>query len=227
MGLRRIFRDARARARERQAPPPLDGRLLITGTGRAGTTLLVRIMINLGLDTGFQKDDVLNVEGNAGRAGLEHEITEAGASGLPDIVKAPWATDILHDALGNGWLKLWHVVIPVRDLTAAADSRRAAQSRAEASGIPSDEAPGGLWKTTDPTMQEQALAIQFYKAVEALVAYDVPFTMISFPRFVHDQDYFVELIGPLLARAFGVKEADLRRAHSEECRPDFITAGRS
>lgn len=221
----------RARRRADSAPIGCEGQsqaqhLLITGTGRAGTTLLVRIMTNLGLDTGFQSADIHEVERNPGRAGLEHDVSERTVATLPAIVKTPWATDVLHDALGRGWLKLSQVIIPVRELAAAADSRRAAQDRAEALGLAANMAPGGLWKTDDPAAQEPALAVQFYKAIDALTVHDVPMTLISFPRFVQDQDYFVQKVGPVLASLFGVKEDDLRRAHLDECRPEFIGGGR-
>ena len=47
-----LFRGTAAGSKER-------GHVLIAGTGRAGTTLLVRICARLGLDTGFSDDQIL------------------------------------------------------------------------------------------------------------------------------------------------------------------------
>lgn len=225
MGLRRAYR--RWRGSPAQACEPMrsaspQGHLLITGTGRAGTTLMMRIMINLGLDTGYRPEDIPAVEANIARAGLEHELRPDTADRLPAIIKTPLATDVLHDALGKGWLDLWHTFIPVRNLQDAADSRRAAQRKADALGLDRATAPGILWKTDDPLMQEPALAIQLYKAIDALALHAVPVTFLSFPRFVTDHDHFVERTLPVLSQGFSVVEADLRRALREECRPEFV-----
>ena len=145
MGLRRAYRRWRgspAPACEPMRSANPQGHLLITGTGRAGTTLMMRIMINLGLDTGFRPEDIPAAEANIARAGLEHELKPDTADRLPAIIKTPLATDILHEALGKGWLNLWHTFIPVRNLQDAANSRRAAQRKADALGLDRATAPG-------------------------------------------------------------------------------------
>jgi len=51
----------------------MDSHVLITGTGRAGTSLLVQILTELGLDTGFKKGVKLDAKSNAG---LERSIKD-------------------------------------------------------------------------------------------------------------------------------------------------------
>jgi hypothetical protein len=198
------------------------GHLLIAGTGRAGTTLLMRILTRLGLDTGYDPAAFAGIEGNAGRAGLERKVTRETAPSLPLIVKTPHIVDNIAEALSEGWLAVDRVVIPVRELGAAAESRRAATRRAEARGQDGLAAPGGLWKTSDPSGQEAVLAIQLHRLIEALAAHEVPVTFLAFPRFAWEPEHLVRGLGPYLAERFGVDEARLRRAHATETRLDFI-----
>ncbi len=198
------------------------GHVLIAGTGRAGTTFFVRICTRLGLDTGFSEKHIAAAEGNVGRAGLERRITRATIAKLPEIIKSPHVVDVLDAGLREGWLAVDCAIIPVRELTAAAASRRAVSERAAVLGQNPNDAPGGLWKTNDPAAQEAVLAVQFYKVVEALVAHDVPILFLSFPRFANEPDYLVEVLGDFFATRFGVDEAALRAAHAAEVRPELI-----
>lgn len=202
--------------------PPARGHLLIAGTGRAGTTLLVRIFTRLGLDTGFTEENIRAVEVNLGRAGLEKNVTRQRAAALPDIVKNPHVVDVLEDGLSNGWFRVDHAILPVRNLFAAAQSRRAVRERAIRAGADPATAPGGLWKTDDPAQQENVLAVQFHRTVELLVAHEVPVTLIGFPRLARDADYFVSVLGGLLDARYGVTPDALRAAHEAEVRRDFI-----
>lgn len=201
---------------------PSRGHVLIAGTGRAGTTLLVRIFTHLGLDTGFTRQDIEAAEANVGRAGLEKKISRKGAARLPEIVKRPQVVDELGDGIAAGWFKVDHAIIPLRELRAAAESRRAVRDRAIRTGIDPKQAPGGLWKTDDPENQVNVLAVQFYKIVEMLVSHDVPVTFISFPRFAEDAEYFVSVLGSFLSARYGLSPDALRAAHAAEARRDFI-----
>ena len=51
--------------------------VLITGTGRTGTTFLVQLLTNLGLDTGYTRQNMTLFE--YARAGLEHNVTHKNA----------------------------------------------------------------------------------------------------------------------------------------------------
>ena len=58
--------------------------MLITGTGRSGTTFLVELLANLGLDTGYKPEELKDHKKKVGRAGLEKDIR---ADDSPYIVK--------------------------------------------------------------------------------------------------------------------------------------------
>ena len=163
--------------------------IIISGTGRAGTTFLVRLLTELDLDTGFPKDQ--KIDPNS-RAGMELDIRDVHA---PYIIKSPWLCDYLDDVLQGGEIILDCAIIPVRDLYSAAQSRRYVAGTANPN--PGD-VPGGLWHTTDPKEQERILAGQLYKLIYALAKHDVPVNLLLFPKLVNDPDYLYKKIKFLL-----------------------------
>jgi len=137
--------------------------VLITGTGRAGTTFLVELFTHLGLETGFSTHDIANKKHSIARAGLEHDIT---STACPFIVKSPHFCDYANDALRQKDIVIDHAFIPVRDLHAAAESRRYT-SKISAKELSIAQRlkyivkpfsfPGGLWHTKQPAKQEEML----------------------------------------------------------------------
>jgi hypothetical protein len=163
--------------------------IIISGTGRAGTTFLVQLLTELGLDTGFPKGQVLDTNS---RAGMELDIRDSHA---PYVIKSPWLCDYLDDVLQGGEIIVDHAIIPVRDLYAAAQSRRHVANAAPSN--PSN-IPGGLWHTTKPEEQERILTEQLYKLIYALAKHDVPVNLLLFPRLVNDSEYLFGKIKFLL-----------------------------
>jgi hypothetical protein len=126
-------------------PGSARGKVIITGTGRAGTTLLVRILTRLGLDTQFSEAQLAAVKTEIGRAGLDRSIKRRTAAQLPEIVKAPHLAEVLATALKEGWVTVDHAIVPVRRLSEAAGSRIAVHEKAKALNMNPMRAPGGLW----------------------------------------------------------------------------------
>jgi hypothetical protein len=163
--------------------------IIISGTGRAGTTFLVQLLTELGLDTGFSNVRS-QIDPNC-NAGMELDIREPNA---PYIIKSPWLCDYLDEVLKGGNVVADYAIVPVRDLYSAAQSRRDVASKADPSLEP-DSVPGGLWHTKEPGNQEMILTGQLYKLVYALAKYDVPIVLLLFPRFVNDPEYLYRKIG--------------------------------
>ncbi len=164
--------------------------LIITGTGRCGTTFLVQLLTQLRLDTGFA-DTSSSVHPNCD-AGMEWDIRQAGA---PYIVKSPFLCGQLDSIMAGGGIANDHVIVPVRDLFAAAESRRDVQSRTTSSVQP---IPGGLTGVDRPEDQESELAMNFHELFVALAKWDIPHTLVSFPRIVNDPVYLFGKIKPLI-----------------------------
>jgi hypothetical protein len=187
--------------------------VIISGTGRAGTTFLVQLLTRLGLDTGFL-DPRAGVFENC-NAGMELDIRSPDA---PYIIKNPWLCDNLDEVLASGEIVIDHAFVPIRDLFEAAESRRDVERRSvplpELEGI-----PGGLWHVDRPEDQEAVLACQLYKLLRAIAVHDVPLTLLDFPRIVHDPAY---LFGKLSVLLDGIDEPTFRAAFDLISRPEQV-----
>ncbi|HEY7439330.1 MAG TPA: hypothetical protein VIC35_08025 [Acidimicrobiia bacterium] len=183
------------------------GKIVITGTGRAGTTLLVALLTDLGLDTSFEPGVEINPEH---RAGLERSIRPDG----PRIVKIPNLAARMRTAMDAGNVTIDHVIIPVRSLEVAAASR----IRLSNYGRTTD-AQGGMWGTKQFWRQQHALAEQLGELVVTLAEYDLPHTLLLFPRFARDADYTYERLSFLLD---GISKERFQEVLAARVRPDWI-----
>ncbi len=97
--------------------------VIITGTGRSGTTFLIELFTHLGLETGFSAEDIEfeSKKFKKSRAGLEHDIRHIDC---PYIVKHPKFCHYAEEVLCRDDIIIEHVFIPIRDLYSAAESRR-------------------------------------------------------------------------------------------------------
>jgi hypothetical protein len=161
--------------------PSAGPKVVITGTGRAGTTLLVQVLTDLGLDTGFTADHEVDERVHAG---LEFRIESPNA---PRIIKDPNLSRRLGGLLGRGEVEIEHVIIPVRDLDVAVASR--VRNTKYGSNL---HTFGGLFGTPRATKQREALALLFYELLYTVARYDLPHTLLLFPRFTEDWEYTYE-----------------------------------
>jgi len=185
-------------------------KIVIAGTGRAGTTFLVQLLTELGLETGFTKDNWRGHYYDHCQAGLERELTDRDA---PRIVKNPALTLTLPELWRAGKAPpIEHVFIPIRDLQSAARSRVRV-------GGDNHEVPGGLWLTTEPERQAEALAVAFHEFTYALAKEGVPFTCLAFPRFATDVEYCFSKLRFLLT---GITSEEFRTVFQRCARPELI-----
>lgn len=180
--------------------------VVITGTGRTGTTFLIELFTHLGFDTGFDTDEIVAGKNKIARAGLELDIRDGNC---PFVVKSPWFCDYAEEVIHREDIDLRHVLVPIRDLSAAAESRRQV-SRARISklsvfkrlrhSIRPKTYPGGLWHTDSdkPGKQEEVLLRQIYKLMLTLSNAAVPVTFMRYPRIVKDCPYLYEKLQPVL-----------------------------
>jgi len=191
--------------------------ILIGGTGRAGTTVLVQIFTFLGLDTGYTKHQALHDVDPISRAGLEHSLSDPK---LPQVVKSPWLSDQIEGALARG-LRVSVAIVPFRNLFESAESRRRVYRLAMSAGLDARAHPGSLWKVTDPNDQESALAIELFRFLEPLVARSVPIAFLSFPRFVLDADYLYDQLRTVFEQ-HAISREMVRCAHETLADPSLV-----
>jgi hypothetical protein len=95
-----------------------DAKIVITGTGRSGTTLLVELLDELGLDTGLAAGK-LSRYGARVRAGLESRVDDPDA---PTVVKDMTLGFRLRELLEVGEVRIRHAILPDRRLEIATAS---------------------------------------------------------------------------------------------------------
>jgi hypothetical protein len=154
-------------------------KIIITGTGRTGTTFLVQLLTELGLDTGYTRQTWGRDYYEHCGAGLECDIM---AENSPYIVKNPNFCETLPAFLATGQFVIDRVLVPVRDLDDAARSRIRIGGR-------DGTVPGGLLGTADPAAQKGILAEGFHRLMHSLAVHDIPHTLLLFPRLALDADY--------------------------------------
>ena len=186
--------------------------VLISGTGRAGTTFLVRLFGELGEDTGF-----LNPEQGIdpiSHAGLEVDLLTVP---MPRVVKSPFACEKLSVALERKLYRVDHCFVPMRDLYSAAESRRRI-SRIHGN-LNANEVRGGIWDAETPEKQENELAQEFFRLMLTLARHNIPLTLLDFPRFVNDVEYLWRKISPVFPK---VKKLHFDSAFHDLVRPDWV-----
>ena len=186
--------------------------VVISGTGRAGTTFLVQLLTNLGLDTGFRADEI--ELSPLARAGLEFDIRAPTA---PYIVKNPRICDLADEVLASS-VRVVHAIIPVRQFEAAAASRAHVQETTTGSRD-GKTVLGGLWATDKADDQLGVLREKFTRLIEVLVRHDIPITFLSYPRLVRDPDYLYSKLQFLLG---DIDRTTFRTAFDALVRPDWI-----
>ncbi len=194
----------------------LDGRIIVTGSGRAGTTCLMHLFTALGLDTGFSLDTIGEFVNDNAKAGLELDIRSPDA---PHICKSPWFSEYAAEALST--VNISHVIIPVRDFHEAAESRiRVTKNHQNLTGTTNAVGiQGGLVFTENPDDQLMILQETFIKLIRTLADFHVPVTFLGFPRFARDPQYLYEKLGFLLGK---ITYADFLYAYQTVIRPEFI-----
>jgi hypothetical protein len=174
--------------------------LLIAGTGRAGTSLLVRYLTEMGMDTTLSRHEESAVWSNEADAGLEESPHALFGKGIPYVVKSPWLHLVIDEALAKARDRIDAVIVPIRDLSLAAKSRTSVERRAMTRTAPWlcdlekewdvwATTPGGVIYSVDEVDQQRLLAVGFYKLIEKCVESDVPLVFLHFPRFAEDSDY--------------------------------------
>jgi len=206
---------------------PLRKHVVITGTGRSGTTFLVELLTSLGLETGFSIDDLVSKKSEGARAGLEYDIRE---SSCPYIVKSPWFCDYAEEVISRDDIEIEHIFIPIRDLDAAAESRRYVV-KAAVSRLPFIEklrhivkprrVDGGLWHTNSSKSgdQEEILLRQIYNLMFAVSDTCLPVTLMRYPRIAQDPQYLFEKLKLILR---GVTYETFCTVFNNTVRPELV-----
>ncbi len=170
----------------------------------------------MGLDTGFNLNDIDQLIDDNAKAGLEWDVR---AEDAPFICKSPWFSEFAADALNR--TKISHIIIPVRDFNDAAESRiRVTKDYQSITGSQETKwIPGGLVFTEKFEDQLFQLQAQFIRLIQELADHHVPVTFINFPRFAKDPEYLYKKLNFLLKK---IDYDYFLKAYLQITRPEYI-----
>jgi hypothetical protein len=157
-------------------------KILITGTGRSGTTFLIKLFTFLEYDTGYTKLNYSNHISKNCNSGMERDINQKFY-----ILKSPFFIESIDEIINNKNVIIKQIIIPVRDYTLSAKSR-----------LYHNNQNGGLWNATNE--EEQIL---FYNKIIAnyifyMTKYNINTLFIDFDRMVNDKKYLFNKIKHIL-----------------------------
>ena len=176
-------------------------RICITGTGRSGTTFLIRILSLCGLDTGFSREDILkkrHIHKNC-NSGLEF-LTDCRTknSRIPKIIKTP--AFILNPQEYIEKYNINQIILPIRNMSAAAKSRAKHGKRS-----------GGLWQAKDEKSQILMYQINMSKLWEHIANADIQCNILSFDKMISNPQYLYSKISTI----FDVDEQKFLQSYKE------------
>ncbi len=156
-------------------------KILITGTGRCGTSFLMMLFTLLGLDTGYTRENYHLFLDAVNGSGLENNTAV-----LPQyIIKNPYFLINGDDVVKR--VKVKYMIIPIRDYEKSAESRvRLGNER------------GGLWDATNKEEQLQVYYKMMSKYMLDMVRYNIPTIFLDFDRMVTSSQYLYEKLYPML-----------------------------
>ena len=196
---------------------------VIAGTGRAGTSFLVRYLSECGVDAGDLSQLGFFEEA---QAGLECSIF---ADDPPYLIKDPWFFEYL-DKVDETGFEIEALIIPIRDVREAAASRvlqeRTALSqhfsnwpmRTTSGGV-----PGGSIYSLSIEDQARILAVGQAKLLSWATNRGIQPYLLGFPRMVDDAEYLYEALSPWITKF--VDKDSAGEAHRRVSRPSLVHKG--
>jgi len=191
---------------------PLQNHIVITGTGRAGTTFLISLCTRLGLDTGFDyKEAQKMVESRKCKAGLEHDLG-SWQSGIriPYIFKDPDFLFYMDQLIDSDRINIEHVFVPMRNLSDAAESRRT-QGVGQKGGLSKNFGP--------PELLEENLQKRLCNLFLKLSATEIGVTLLNYPQFINEPKYLYNKLQPILKE---IEYGNFLEAFNDVVEPSWV-----
>jgi len=157
-------------------------KILITGTGRSGTTFLIKLFSWLEYHTGYTKDNYKKYINTNCNSGMERKYYENFY-----ILKNPNFIRNIETIIKDENINIKYVIIPIRNYNLSAQSR-----------VKNGKKNGGLLYATDLNSQ-----IQYYKNIMAnyvyfMSKYDIPTIFIDFDKMINDKQYLFSKLNSIL-----------------------------
>lgn len=159
-------------------------KILITGTGRCGTTFLIKLFSFLDFDTGYNRENYKeNIDSNC-NSGMERKYNEDFY-----ILKNPNFMINIGFLLKKKLINIKYVIIPIRDFKESALSRI---KNGNADQI------GGLLNAHDELSQIEFYKKMFSSYLHAMNKYNINTIFIDFDKMVNDKQYLFDMLKIIL-----------------------------
>ena len=157
-------------------------KILITGTGRCGTTFLIKLFSFLEFNTGYNRDNYKQFIASNCNSGMEKNYKENYY-----ILKNPNFIRNIKCILEDTSVIIKSIIIPIRDFNLSALSR-----------VKHNNMPGGLWYANNELSQ-----IKYYKDILTnyiyfMTKYDIKTIFIDFDKMINDKTYLFNKIKIIL-----------------------------
>lgn len=200
--------------------------VIVTGPGKCGGSLIMRIFTELGIDTGFDKGRTFDeAEGDCGG---HYEWKCRGTrmeKPFPYVIKEPQMCsdiDLRIDALG---LEVDHVYILLRRPGPKAAALEFMKSRTNRINIhdPDYYMSQKSLNGRDLDKVTEAIATRELQLVNLVAELDVPHTLVSYPRFASDLEYSYSKFRFILEK-YGISKESFKEACDECINTDIVEA---
>ena len=148
-------------------------KIMITGTGRCGTTFLMILFSLLNFDTGFNEDNFKDYIKGECNSGLEKDYTSD-----VQVIKSPYYLSYIDKIIKDPNCVIKNVIIPIRDFTEAAKSREKNGNQF-----------GGLWNAKNEEEQVKYYNDLMSNYIQIMTKHDLNTTFIDFERMVENKEY--------------------------------------
>lgn len=162
-----------------------NSKIIITGTGRCGTTYIMKLLTLLNLDTGYNPNTMYNFIYKNCNSGLEIDINNPNIT-IPQIIKSPKYSLIIPQLYER--FNIEYVIVPIRDLKDTTISR--SKFLHNNGGYPNNI------NTFEEMLEENK--IRFIKLISDLVSLNINYILIDFNKMISDSSYLYNKLKPIL-----------------------------
>ena len=158
-------------------------KIFITGTGRCGTTFMIKLFSFLNFDTGYNRENYKNNISANCNSGMERIYIDKFY-----IIKNPRIINNIAHILADTSVKIKTIIIPIRDYELSAISR-----------VNHGTQNGGLWNAVNKKTQ-----IEFYNQIMAnylyyMTKYEINTIFLDFDKMTTNKAYLFDKIKHILS----------------------------
>lgn len=158
-------------------------KIYITGTGRSGTTFLIKLFTFLGYNTGYNEANYDKFIFKNCNSGMERHY-----SAKCYVIKNPTIIFDIEAIVADPNIKIKYIIVPIRDY------EESAQSRAR-HGIMT---AGGLWRAQNVSEQVLLYHKMMANFVYSMTTHGLPTIFLSFDKMISDKQYLFNALKVIL-----------------------------